>query len=49
MAGVSSCDVPIKVLEPVDHGEYRVFLLKFRYIVHSGFCIVPPGEEALPE
>ena len=43
VAGVSSCDIPIKVLESVDHGEYRVFLSKFWYIVHSDFCIVPPG------
>ena len=27
--GVSSCDIPIKVLESVDHGEYRVFISKF--------------------
>ena len=29
VVGVSSCDIPIKVLQSVDHGEYRVFLSKF--------------------
>ena len=38
---VSSCDIPITVLESVDRGEYRVFLSKCGYTVHSGFCIGP--------
>ena len=45
MVGVSSCDIPIKVLESVDHGEYRVFFQSFDtlFIVVFGLSLSGGG------
>ena len=39
--GVSSCDIPMKVLESVDHREYRVLFQSFDTLFIVVFVLSP--------